>query len=167
MAVGAGREANSCLTSSQSEAWLWLTKTAGLGRAPLPHSSFEALVEMCRLLCLHSAAGCRWSRVVFLITYLRLFVDFHPLALPQSAWSCSLSPGFQRPVVEGDPLRSNKRSGTIIYGCVLQIVFHFTANVPKPQFAVSPNSASSRSSPPENRTLRFRVLVSSARHLSK
>lgn len=92
VAVGAGREANSCLTSSQSEAWLWLTKTAGPGRAPPPHSSFEALVEMCRLLCLHSAAGCRWSRVLFLITNLRLFVDLHPLDLPQSAWSCSLSP---------------------------------------------------------------------------
>lgn len=89
---GAGREVNSCLTSSQSEAGLWLTKTAGPGRAPPPHSSFEALVEMCRLLRLHSAAGCRWSRLFFLITNLRLFVDLHPLDLPQSTWSCSLSP---------------------------------------------------------------------------
>lgn len=64
--VEAGREANSCLTSSQSEAWLRLTKTAGPGRAPPPHSSFEALVEMCRLLCLHSAACCRCSRLFVL-----------------------------------------------------------------------------------------------------
>lgn len=63
--VEAGREANSCLTPSQSEAWLRLTKTAGPGRAPPPHSSFETLVEMCRLLCLHSAAWCRWLRVFF------------------------------------------------------------------------------------------------------
>lgn len=61
-----GEEANSCLTSSQSEAWLRLTEPAGPARAPPPpppHSSFEALVEMCRLLCLLSLAWCTWSRV--------------------------------------------------------------------------------------------------------
>lgn len=43
----ARREANSCLTSSQSEAGLRLTKTVGPGRAPPPHPGFEAFVEMC------------------------------------------------------------------------------------------------------------------------
>lgn len=67
-ALGAGRrrrrrslevgELNSYLASSQSEALLRLTKTAGPGRASLPHSSFKALAEVCCVVRLHSTAVC-------------------------------------------------------------------------------------------------------------
>lgn len=70
---GAGRD-EFLLTSNQSEPSLRLTKTAGPGRASLPHTSFEALAEDWCVLRLHSAVWCR-SSLLFLSCVCANFSD--------------------------------------------------------------------------------------------